>query len=270
MRYFLHIAYDGTKYCGWQRQADVMSVQEVLEKTLLRIFKKEVSVWGCGRTDSGVHASQYMLHINLYEDFDFDLKFRLNKNLPDDIAVHDVIPIEQCLPRRGAGRHARFDATSRTYDYFINFYKDPFLRNNCSEYDNQELDIPSMQKAVALFTKYDDFKSICRQAHLYNHTICKVTNAQLFFSEDKKRMRFTITANRFLRGMVRLCVAFLLEIGRGDMSYEDFEEMFTNQVVSSLSHTALPNGLYLSKVNYPYLDIPEFPSICSSLREGLE
>lgn len=263
MRYFLHIAYNGTNYCGWQRQADVSSVQEVLEQTLKKIFKKEVPVWGCGRTDSGVHASQYMLHINLYDDYDFDIKFRLNKNLPDDIAVHDVFRMKD-------GQHARFDAIERTYDYFINFYKDPFLRNNCSEYDYEELDIISMQKAVALFTEYNDFKAICRQAHLYDNTICKVTNAQLFISEDKKRLRFTITANRFLRGMVRLCVAYLLEIGRGEMSYEEFEEMFLNKIVSSLSHTALPNGLYLSKVNYPYLDIPELPSLCSSLRKGLE
>jgi len=270
MRYFLHIAYDGTQYCGWQRQADVLSVQEVLEKTLKRIFKKEVPVWGCGRTDSGVHASQYMLHINLYEDFDFDLKFRLNKNLPDDIAVHDVIPIEQCLPRRGAGRHARFDASSRTYDYFINFYKDPFLSRYCGEYDPVDLDVEAMQKAVALLIKYDDFKTICRQAHLYDNTICKVTNAQLFISDDKKRLRFTISANRFLRGMVRLCVAFLLEIGRGDLSFDEFEKIFSNKEIYSLSHTALASGLYLSKVDYPYLDIPELPGMCSSLRIGLK
>ncbi len=262
MRYFLHIAYDGSKYCGWQRQADVMSVQEVLEKTLLRIFKKEVPVWGCGRTDSGVHASQYMLHINLYEAYDFDLKFRLNKNLPDDIAVHDVLIMKD-------GQHARFDASSRTYDYFINFYKDPFLRRYCSEYDPQDLDFEAMHKVVALFTQYNDFKTICRQAHLYDNTICKVTHAQLFVSEDKKRLRFTITANRFLRGMVRLCVAFLLEVGRGDMSYEEFEELFINKTVSPLNQTALPNGLYLSKVNYPYLDIPELEGMCSSLRNGL-
>lgn len=263
MRYFLHIAYDGTKYCGWQRQADVMSVQEVIEKTLLRIFKKEVPIWGCGRTDSGVHASQYMLHINLYEAFDFDLKFRLNKNLPDDIAVHDVLPMQD-------GQHARFDASSRTYDYFINFYKDPFLSKYCGEYDPIDLDIAAMQKATALFTKYDDFKSICRQAHLYDNTICKVTNAQLFISEDKKRLRFTITANRFLRGMVRLCVAFLLEIGRGDMSFEEFEKIFSNKEIYSLSHTALASGLYLSKVDYPYLDVPELEGICSGLRKGLK
>ena len=270
MRYFLHIAYDGTQYCGWQRQTDVLSVQEVLEKTLERIFKKEVPVWGCGRTDSGVHASQYMLHINLYEDFDFDLKFRLNKNLPDDIAVHDVIPIEQCLPRRGAGRHARFDATSRTYDYFINFYKDPFLKKYCSEYEPDEYDFVAMQKAARLFMKYDDFKPICRQAHLYKNTICKVTNAQLFVSKDERRIRFTITANRFLRGMVRLCVAFLLKVGRGDMTVEEFEKILSTKEIYPLNITALPNGLFLSKVDYPYLELPEVEGICSSLRNGLE
>ena len=190
LRYFLHIGYDGTNYSGWQRQANAPSLQEVVEDKLEQIFKKRIDVWGCGRTDRGVHASQYVLHINVYEDFDFDLKFRLNKNLPKDIAVYDVIQMKD-------GQHARFDATSRTYDYFINFYKDPFLQKYCSEYEQEDLDFDAMHKAVTLFTKYNDFKSICKQADLYDNTICNVTNAQLYVSDDQQRVRFTITANRF-------------------------------------------------------------------------
>ena len=94
MRYFLHIGYDGTNYSGWQSQADAPSVQQTIEEVLSQIFKKEIPIHGCGRTDSGVHASQYILHINLYEDFDFDLKFRMNKNLPDDISVFDVLEMK--------------------------------------------------------------------------------------------------------------------------------------------------------------------------------
>ncbi len=263
MRYFLHIGYDGSNYSGWQRQTDAASVQETIEQNLQQIFKQYIPVWGCGRTDSGVHASQYMLHINLYEDLLFDLKFRLNKNLPDDIAVYDVISMED-------GQHARFDATSRTYDYFINFYKDPFLKKYCSEYDNDGLDFESMQRATALFTKYSDFKSICKQAHLYKNTICQVTDAQLFISDDQRRLRFTITSNRFLRGMVRLCLSFLLKIGKGEMTLEEFEHVFSNKIVLPLVYTTLPNGLYLSKVTYPYLDIAEPLGMCSSLRIGLE
>ncbi len=262
MRYFLHIAYEGTNYCGWQQQADVLSVQEVFEKTLAQIFKKEVPIWGCGRTDSGVHASQYIGHINLYEEFDFDLKFRLNKNLPDDITVLDVLKMQD-------GQHARFDATSRTYDYFLHFYKDAFLKKYSSEYDYEPLDIEAMQQAVLLFTKYKDYKSICKQAHLYENTICDVTEAKLFVSDDNMRMRFTITSNRFLRGMVRLCVAFLLKIGRGEMSISEFQEMFANKIVLPLNYTTLPNGLYLSKVEYPYLALPERANFCEFLKKGL-
>ena len=263
MRYFLHIAYDGTHYCGWQRQTSALSVQEVIEETLKKIFKKEITVWGCGRTDSGVHASQYFLHINLEDNFDFDLAFRLNKNLPDDIAVYDVLPMQK-------GQHTRFDATSRTYDYFINFYKDPFLKKYCSEYLLQDLDFEAMQKAAALIMQFNDFKSICRQPDLYNNTICDVMHAQLFISSYKKRMRFTITANRFLRGMVRLCVAFLLKIGERKMSLEEFENMLKGEIVYPMNVTALPNGLFLSKVVYPYLDLSEVDGISSSLRIGLE
>lgn len=262
MRYFLHIAYEGTNYCGWQRQTDAISVQEVFEETLSKVFKKELSIWGCGRTDSGVHASQYIGHINLYEDFDFDLKFRLNKNLPDDIAVLDVIEMKD-------GQHARFDATSRTYDYFLHFYKDAYLKKYSSEYEYVSLDIDAMQKAVSMFSKYNDYKSICKQAHLYKNTICTVTQATLYVSEDGQRVRFSITSNRFLRGMVRLCVAFLLKIGRGEMSLEEFENMFSNQIILPLNHTSLPNGLYLSKVEYPYLELPERANFCDFLKTGL-
>lgn len=263
LRYFLHIGYDGTKYSGWQRQTNALSIQEVIEEKLERIFKTRIDVWGCGRTDSGVHASQYILHINLYEEFEFDLKFRLNKNLPSDIAVYDVIPMQD-------GQHARFDATSRTYDYFINFYRDPFLQKYCAEYEPEDLDYDSMHKAVVLFTKYTDFKSICKQADLYDNTICKVTNAQLFISADQRRLRFSITANRFLQGMVRLSVAFLLKIGRGNMSVDEFEHLLVNKIVSPLDFTVLPNGLYLSKVEYPYLQLEEQAGLCTSLKIGLE
>lgn len=263
MRYFLHIAYDGSNYCGWQRQADAISVQEIIEQKLYQIFKNEIPVHGCGRTDSGVHASQYVLHINLYEDFDFDLKFRLNKNLPDDISVHEVRRMED-------GQHARFDASERTYDYFINFYKDPFLKKYCSEYEPVPLDFDAMQQAVLLFTKYNDFKSICKQAHLYDNTICTVTNAQLFVSSDKKRIRFTITANRFLRGMVRLSMSFLLQIGKGEMTIEAFEHLLSNKIVLPLVYTVLPNGLFLSKVSYPYWEEEEIEGMCRFLKTGLE
>ncbi|MBL4706436.1 MAG: tRNA pseudouridine(38-40) synthase TruA [Flavobacteriales bacterium] len=248
MRYFLHIGYDGSNYRGWQYQADTPSVQETIEKKLHAIFKTEVAVVGCGRTDAGVHASQYMLHITIETPFDFDLKFRLNKHLPNDIVVHDLFEMER-------KQHARFDATSRTYDYFIHLRKDPFLSKYSSFYELEGLDFKTMKKAAALISLYTDFKAVCKQPDLHKTTICKVTYAQLYVDTSQQRLRFTITANRFLRGMVRLLVAYLLKIGTGEMTIVEFEQVLGTQLMTINKQPAFPNGLYLSKVEYPYLNV---------------
>lgn len=264
LNYFLHIAYEGTKYSGWQRQLKARSVQETIEQALKKIFNKDITVFGCGRTDAGVHASQYVLNIHIEDAFDFDLKFRLNKNIPDDIAVFDVLPMEE-------KQHARYDAIGRTYDYFIHLEKDPVLGRYSSLYEYPNLDLKSMQAAAKLLMKYNDFKAICKQPELYPNTRCTVTHAQLYVNEETKRLRFTITANRFLRGMVRLCIYFLLEIGTGKMSLEEFEATLKNKVMIQSMRPAFPNGLYLSRIEYPYLKLkPRESTICSLLKQGLE
>ncbi|MCB0707617.1 MAG: tRNA pseudouridine(38-40) synthase TruA [Saprospiraceae bacterium] len=263
MRYLLHIGFDGSNYIGWQRQPVGTSVQETIEDALKRIFKTDITVYGCGRTDSGVHASQYMFHITLIEALDFDLKFRLNKNLPDEIAVYDIVEIEN-------NQHARYDATWRTYDYFIHLYKDPFLSRYSSLYEYDKLDFEAMKKAAALLPLYSDFKALCRRSHIYKHTKCQVTQAKLFVDTAQQRVRFTITANRFLHGMVRISVHFLLEIGRGNMTLEEFEKNLANQIEVPVKRLAHPTGLYLTRVEYPYLNIPPRPNITSFLKRGLE
>jgi tRNA pseudouridine38-40 synthase len=262
MTYFFHIGFDGGRYKGWQFQPNLRTVQGAIEDTLQQIFKKEIRVEGCGRTDAGVHASQYVLHIQLEEDFDFDLKFRLNKNLPDDIVVYDILEMKN-------KQHARFDAISRTYDYFIHLKKDPFLKKYSSFYEFKNLDFEAMKKAAELFMKYDDFKSICKQPDLYNHTRCNVTHAKLYVDEKQERLRFTITANRFLRGMIRLCVYFLLEVGRGRMTLEEFEDRFGNRK-DGFKRSAYPDGLFLSKVEYPYLKMENESELFHFLKTGLE
>lgn len=263
MRYLLHIGYDGSDYSGWQFQPNTESVQGVLEEKLRAIFKVDISVIGCGRTDAGVHASQYALHFNLADAVDFDLKFRLNKHLPNSIVVYDAIELTH-------DQHTRFDAISRTYDYFIHLYKDPILNNYSSYYPLQNLDFKSMKKAVTLLTHYDDFKSVCKQPNIYKHTLCNVINAQLFVDTNQQRMRFTITANRFLRGMVRLLVSYLLKVGSGEMTLERFEEILKYQLDVPEKMPAHPNGLYLSKIEYPYLELAAQNDICSFLKKGLE
>ncbi|MEZ5022064.1 MAG: tRNA pseudouridine(38-40) synthase TruA [Chitinophagales bacterium] len=263
MIYFLHIGYNGSRYNGWQYQPNVPSVQERIEQTLLRIFKTAVTVYGCGRTDTGVHASQYFMHIQLVSQVDFDLKFRLNKNLPDDIAVYDVLEMDN-------GNHVRYDAISRTYDYFIHLQKDPILNQYSSYYELEDLDVDAMQKAAAVIMQYEDCKAICKQPHLHKHTRCTITESQLIYNAEQQRFRFTITANRFLKGMVRTIVYFLLKIGNKEMTLEEFEYLLANQIETDHKKLALPNGLYLSKVEYPYLSLPARNDFASFLKVGLE
>jgi len=270
MRYFLHIGYDGSKYRGWQRQAEAKSVQETIEVNLERILKSKVTVYGCGRTDAGVHASQYTLHINLEEAPAFDLKFRLNKNLPEDIVVYDVILMED-------RQHARYDAISRTYDYFIHFNTDPVL-NKYSTYLNLEnieqepgkikLDFELMKQAATMLIKGKDFRHFCKQPDIHNHTLCEVSNAKLAVNSSKSKMHFTMTANRFLRGMMRIIVATLIEVGAKNLSLDNFEKMLNNKGEETEKQPAHPNGLYLSKVEYPYLNLDEEEGICRLLKGG--
>lgn len=263
MRYFLHIAYKGTKYRGWQRQSNVISVQEVIEQKLKDIFKETIIVYGCGRTDAGVHASQYILHINLETELEFDLLFRLNKHLPDDILVYDVIPVQD-------DQHARYDANFRTYDYFIHLKQDPFLHPVSSHYDLESLDIEKMKKAVALLSKYDNYWSFCKTPEAHNHTLCTVTEAKLLISPDQNRLQLNITANRFLKSMIRLLVENIIRIGTGEVTLTEFENALKIQSDSVSRKPAPPNGLYLSKIEYPYLSLPSKSSIVHLLNTDLK
>jgi len=265
MKYFLHIAYNGARYRGWQRQPKVSSVQEVLETTIEKMMGEFITCFGCGRTDAGVHASQYFLHIDIEEAFQFDPVFRLNKMLPNDIAVFDVLPMPDTV-------HARFDAVARTYDYFIHRYKDPFLKQGSSLYPIDDLDVDQMNKAVAVIRQTRDFRSLCKQPDIYKHTNCNIQSAQLFSDEKGDRLRFQITANRFLRGMIRKIVARLIDIGRGKLSVDEFTETLQKKELFEYKNNAYPEGLFLSKILYPYLDLPQrtsFSSIFESEREEL-
>lgn len=261
MRYFFHIGYHGTRYSGWQKHAGVISVQDVLEKALSQILKFPVAVVGCGRTDAHVHASQFFFHIDIEKEWDFDLFFRLNKLLPDDIAVFDIIPM-QGLP------HARFDAVQRGYDYFIHTYKDPFLSGFSSLYLERDLNINVMKKAITLLPLYNDYRAFCKMPDRIDHTICNITSAALYVDSNGDRLRFSISANRFLSKMIRIIMGKLLEIGRGDMSVDEFEHYLISKETQKTIIPAYPQGLYLSKVTYPYLDLPCRSTFTDSLQNN--
>ncbi|MCF8462105.1 MAG: tRNA pseudouridine synthase A [Flavobacteriales bacterium] len=264
MRYFIHLGFDGTSYSGWQRQKDTRNtVQEVVERTLSQLFKKKVSAYGCGRTDMGVHASQYVIQINLDEAPTFDLQFRLNKNLPDDMAVFEVIEVSQ-------DQHCRYDAVARTYDYFIHWRKDPVLMRHSAFYDGANLDFGLMKEAVALIRETKDFRALCKQPELYTNTLCRISKCELFVNQEQGRMRFTITSDRFLRGMIRICIYFLLEVGSGRISLDEFAEILNQRKLSKEKFPSHPNGLFLTKVEYPYLELKESHQLIKMLRVGLE
>ena len=203
MRYFVHIGYNGLQYNGWQKQANVLNIQGVIENALSQIFKTQIFINGCGRTDAQVHASQFFFHMDIEQEWDFDLIFRLNKLLPLNIAIYDVIPMKG-LP------HARFDAVQRAYDYFLHTYKDPFLNGLSSYYLLQDLQWDKMKAAVALLPQYKDYRAFCTSPDKYEHTLCYVRSASLMIDDKEEKMRFQISSNRFLGKMIRIIMGQLL------------------------------------------------------------
>ncbi|MES2265410.1 MAG: tRNA pseudouridine(38-40) synthase TruA [Bacteroidota bacterium] len=249
MRYFFHIGYHGTGYSGWQIHPDGVGVQQVLEQSLSKIFKRPIQIVGCGRTDAQVHASQFFFHLDIADAWDFDLVFRLNNLLPDDIAVFDIIPMN-------GQQHARFDAIQRGYNYFIHTYKDPFIGSFSSMYLIKSWDIDSMNRAAKLLLNYTDYYAFCKMPGRNTHTICNISEADIFTDTTGDRLRFHISANRFLGKMVRIIMGKLIDIGSGNLSVDEFEAHLINPQLPQVIKPAYPQGLYLSKVTYPYLNIP--------------
>ncbi|WP_316811178.1 tRNA pseudouridine synthase A [Pedobacter heparinus] len=260
MRYFVHIGYNGLKYNGWQKQPGVMNVQGVIENALSQVLKTPVFIIGCGRTDAHVHASQFFFHMDVEQAWDFDLMFRMNKLLPAGIAIFDVIAMDGL-------QHARFDAVLRSYDYFIHTYKDPFLNGLSSFYLLDHLDFDKMKQATAILPKYKDFRAFCTSPDKYEHTLCNVMSARLSADENGDKLRFQISSNRFLSKMIRIIMGQLLKIGRGMLSVDEFEHYLIYNQTPELITPAHPQGLYLSKVTYPYLNLPPRTQFSSILQQ---
>lgn len=251
MRYFFHVGYNGFSYKGWQRlpQTKGVNVQGIFEACLTKVLKVPVAIVGCGRTDAQVHAAQFFFHADIESSWDYDLLFRLNKNLPSDIAVFDIFPVSE-------KNHARFDAYQRTYDYFIHTRKDPFLDTVSSCYENVPLKLDVIAKLLALLETHQDYKTLCKNVPSDHSTICRVSKASFFVDESGENYRFQITSNRFLNGMIRIIVNKLVMVGRGELSLHEFESYLTTSTKPQTNRLAPPQGLYLSKVLYPYLDVP--------------
>ncbi len=243
VRYFLEIAYNGTPYAGWQIQPNATTVQGVLEEKLSLLLRQKTAITGAGRTDAGVHAQQMFAHFDVADAALMDnLPYKLNSILPPDIAVRRVLPV---IPQA----HARFDALSRSYVYIISKNKNPFKQNLYYPY-YLPLNIERMNQAAALLLQYEDFTSFSK-LHTDTHTNnCNISEAFWRIS-DEGELRFTITANRFLRNMVRAIVGTLLWVGKEKITVDEFKTIIQAENRNLAGPTAPAEGLFLQKITYP-------------------
>ena len=245
MRYFLKLSYNGASFHGWQVQPNAVSVQSTIEEALSTVLRENISIVGAGRTDTGVNARQ------MYAHFDYDKEIldfgklinSLNRLVGKDIAIYDIIKVAD-------DAHARFDATARTYKYFVTHQKSPFLYP-LSWHCPQSLDYEKMNEACEVLKRHIDFTSFSKL-----HTDVKTNNCRIDYAHWQKEgemMVFTITADRFLRNMVRAVVGTLVEVGRGKISVDEFEQIILKKDRCSAGTSMPPQALFLWKVNYDYI-----------------
>ncbi len=243
MRYFIEFSYKGTAYHGWQRQPNAMSVQQQLEDAFSMLLGHQTIIVGAGRTDTGVHAKQMFAHVNL--DLPLDqvkqLVYRLNKFLPHDIAIIDMHSVRE-------DAHARFDATSRSYTYHMVQHKNPFAHEWAYTFTST-LDFEAMNAAAALLLTHTNFKCFSRSKTDVKTYDCHVTEA--IWKQVDSSWVFYISANRFLRNMVRAIVGTLLDVGTGKTNLEDFQNILNSSDRTKAGSSAPAHGLFLTKVHYP-------------------
>lgn len=255
-RYFIELAYDGTNYHGWQVQPNAVTVQELLDKALTTLLRQPIETTGCGRTDTGVHAKDFFAHLDVeapqppeggaeggFQKFPLQGVRGLNALLPYDIAVKQIIPVHP-------EAHARFDATLRSYEYHIHFEKNPFLKG----YSWLLRDTPNlylMNGAAAIVMEYTDFSCFSKSNTQVKTNNCKIAKAE--WVETENGIVFHISADRFLRNMVRAIVGTLLMVGKGEMQPGDIRKIIESKNRSNAGMSVPACGLYLTEIKYPYL-----------------
>lgn len=242
MRYFVWFSYDGTAYHGWQIQPNGNSVQEELQRALSTLLREDISVTGAGRTDAGVHARQMVAHFDFSKDIEPEqLAYKLNRILPCDIAVDRVELVSDDM-------HARFSAISRTYHYYIHTKKDPFNRAFSTEL-HYKLDFDKMNEAGRILMSYDDFGAFCKSHTDVKTTLCHVTKAE-WIQTGETSWYFEITANRFLRNMVRAVVGTLIDVGRGRLTLDEFRKVIEGKRRTEAGESMPANALFLENIVY--------------------
>jgi len=244
MRYFMRLAYRGAPFHGWQSQPGEVTVQETLEKALSVVLRRDMKIVGAGRTDTGVNARMMIAHFDVDTPIADAAKLvrGLNSLVGKDIAVYEIYEVD-------ADKHARFDATSRTYHYYALPEKSPFFHPLCWKAPDG-LDYGKMNEAAQLLLETDDFTSFAKLHTDAKTNICKVTHARWHKVADTDGWVFVITADRFLRNMVRAVVGTLVEVGRGKMSVEEFKAVIDRRVRCAAGTSMPGHALYLWEVTY--------------------
>ena len=252
-RFCIHMAYNGLNYCGWQTQPNDPTVQKTLEEALSTLLRTPIAIMGCGRTDTGVHASDYYAH------FDFDdpkgggmpdnLVFKLNSYLPADLRIFDIFPVPYNF-------HARFDATARTYRYQLSDQRLPFHQGLYAR-TYFTLDLDKMNRGAEILMEYEDFTSFAKVHTQVKTNICHLYEAH--WDREGELMVFTIKANRFLRNMVRAITGTLIDVGRGALDYDGLRRVVERKDRCAAGTSMPPQALFLSKVDYPWDEIWQRP-----------
>ncbi len=244
-RYFIVLDYNGTPFHGWQNQPNAVSVQEVLEEAFTLILKETIAITGCGRTDTRVHAKNYVAHFDSVSEkleTEPNLVHKLNRFLPKEIAI-------QYIKKMHPEAHARFDATSRTYQYYISRDKDPFYYPFSFTYQ-LPLRVDLMNLAANQLFQFIDFTSFSKVDTDVKTNNCKIMEA--YWQETEHQLIFTIKADRFLRNMVRAIVGTLLEVGKEKLTIEEFRQIIEAKDRCKAGHSAKAQALFLMNVEYPY------------------
>jgi tRNA pseudouridine38-40 synthase len=243
-RYFIKLAYNGTHYHGWQIQENAHTVQAEINEKLSLILGEEINLVGCGRTDTGVHAREFYAHFESKMEISKpgDIAFKLDRFLPDDIVIHKIFKVAPDL-------HSRFSAIERTYKYYINQVKDPFSKNQ-SYFYHGPIEIQAMKDSCQYLSQFTDFTSFSKLHTQTSTNRCAIKKAE--WEVDGDKLIFTITADRFLRNMVRAIVGTMMEIGKGKIPAKEMKSIIEAKDRSKAGYSVPAGGLFLEKVRYNF------------------
>ncbi len=262
MKFLLHLAYNGTRFSGWQRQVNTNNtIQENIETQLSKLCKGDIRIHGCGRTDKGVHSEQYIAHFSAHSKQD-NWVYKLNKMVSQDIKIHSIVAVDEKF-------NARFDATSRVYRYFFHTSKNPFI-NEISAYYPKIKNVANHFNAIKSdIANNTEFAGFCKSPQSHDSTRCTIHAISLYQNENTGRYCFEIAANRFLRGMIRILMFYFLEICGDNFTVEKFIEILKTGENPLEVQSAYPQGLFLTQVKYNSLKIAPIQKVSSVLLDGL-